>query len=66
MDDKVGGYVSQYYRDYPPFGENGKEFLQEEYIVKDRGITELSESLGMPAEALSYFLRKYEFPMKNK
>jgi hypothetical protein len=66
MDNKVGGHVSQYYRDYPPFGENGKEWLQEEYIVKDRSITELSESLGMPAEALSYFLRKYEFPMKNK
>jgi hypothetical protein len=66
MDNKVGGHVSQYYRDYPPFGENGKEFLQEEYIVKDRSITELSESLGMPAEALSYFLRKYELPMKNK
>lgn len=66
MDDKVGVCVSQYYRDYPPFGENGKEFLQEEYIVKDRSITELSELLGMPAEALSYFLRKYEFPMKNK
>jgi len=66
MDDKVGMHVSQYYRDYPPFGENGKEFLQEEYMVKNRSITELSESLGMPAEALSYFLRKYEFPMKNK
>lgn len=66
MDNKVGSHVSQYYRDYPPFGENGKEFLQEEYIVKDRSITELSESLGMPAEALSYFLIKYDFPMKNR
>ncbi len=66
MDNKVGEYMSKYFRDYPPFGDNPKEWLQEEYIVKNRTITDISESLGMPADALSFFLHKYEFPIRNK
>lgn len=66
MDNKVGGYMSKYFREYPPFGDNAKEWLQEEYIVKNRTITDISESLGIPADALAFFLHKYDFPIRNK
>lgn len=65
MDNKVGKYMAQYFRDYPPFGENPKEWIHEEYIVKNRTISDISESLNMPADAFSFFLHKYDFPIRN-
>lgn len=65
MDSKVGEHMSKYFREYPPFGDNAQEWLQEEYMVKNRTITDISESLGIPADALSFFLHKYEFPIRN-
>ena len=65
MDSKVGEYMSKYFGEYPPFGDNAQEWLQEEYMVKNRTITDISESLGIPADALCFFLHKYEFPIRN-
>lgn len=65
IDQKVGPYMAQYYRDYPPFPYSPKEWLQKEYVDNNRSIAELCEELKVPAEVLSFFLRKYDIAIRN-